>query len=597
MALGAMLKASAAQQALQGDGEVSFLAAARAAKARQEAAKMNKDTVAKIKKAIDVAKKLKKLDLADMGLTEIPPEVWELTDLKIMWLQGNNLTEIPSDISKLEQLNQIRLFDNQITSLPAELGLLSNLSVFWAQNNLITEIPEELGNCTLLSVLSLSENKITKLPFSLGQCTSLRELMIEHCPLEVPPQWVQDKGMRETIKYLRRLFVAQKDHILDLRGLGLTEIPEECLDIEDVEELKLSDNLLKSLPDEVGAWADTIEKITLSNNKLLRMPEILQNFVQLRELHAGGNEIMDLPIWISKLKDLKVIKVPSNKLRRLPLALAHLPRLEELDASGNPIVSPPQEVVDGGAPSVQAYLNKFIYAQKTKILNFNKLKLTELPSEIWHVPYITKLMLNENQIKQLPEDCYNLTALTHLELNSNGFKEFPNMLGDMTRLECLMMSGNKIDRIPESIADVIFLKTLHLDNNGIKDIPFDSLGGLTNLTELSLQKNKIKYIPDDFSKMSMLKRLNLDENVRLTAPPLLSSPPPSYPPSSVFLPLHLGTCNICRVAPLCASSTHTYTPHTRRKRSQMHTKVHTVHAGASYLSAPARCLTAPFLFR
>jgi hypothetical protein len=106
LALGAMLRASAAQQMLLGDEEVSFLAAARAAKAKQEAQKMNKDVQHKIRKAIDVARKLKKLDLSGLGLTEIPPQVWELNDLKVMWLQDNQLTEIPPEISKLEELNQ-----------------------------------------------------------------------------------------------------------------------------------------------------------------------------------------------------------------------------------------------------------------------------------------------------------------------------------------------------------------------------------------------------------------------------------------------------------------------------------------------------------
>ena len=60
MALGALLKASAAQQELQQGGDVSFMAAARAAKAKQDAQKLNKDTKRKIKVAIEQAKKLKK---------------------------------------------------------------------------------------------------------------------------------------------------------------------------------------------------------------------------------------------------------------------------------------------------------------------------------------------------------------------------------------------------------------------------------------------------------------------------------------------------------------------------------------------------------
>jgi Leucine-rich repeat (LRR) protein len=239
LALGAMLKASAAQQMLQGD-DISLLAAAKAVKARQEVQKLNKDTAKKIAAAIELARTLNKLDLGGFGLTEIPKEVFELPALKILWLNDNNLTEIPSDISKLENLNQVRLYNNQLTDLPPEIGKLTKLGVLWAQKNELTYLPEEIGDCTMLAVLSVENNQLTKLPISLGQCTMLRELLLEHNELEVPPDWVRAKGMQAQIKYMRRLYVAQKEHILDLRGLQLTEIPKECLEMEDIEDLRLS---------------------------------------------------------------------------------------------------------------------------------------------------------------------------------------------------------------------------------------------------------------------------------------------------------------------------------------------------------------------
>ena len=239
LALGAMLKASAAQQMLQGDG-ISLLAAAKAVKARQEAQKMNRDTARKIASAIELAKTLNKLDLGGLGLTEIPKEVFELSALKILWLNDNNLTEIPPDISKLENLNQVRLYNNQLTELPPEIGKLPKLGVLWAQKNELTYLPDEIGDCSMLAVLSVESNQLTKLPISLGQCTMLRELMLDHNELEVPPDWIRAKGMQAQIKYMRRLYIAQKDHILDLRGLQLTEIPQECLELEDIEDLRLS---------------------------------------------------------------------------------------------------------------------------------------------------------------------------------------------------------------------------------------------------------------------------------------------------------------------------------------------------------------------
>jgi len=43
--------------------------------------------------------------------------------------------------------------------------------------------------------------------------------------------------------------------ILDLRGLGISQIPEECLEMDGIEDLRLTENNLKSLPDEVRTVA------------------------------------------------------------------------------------------------------------------------------------------------------------------------------------------------------------------------------------------------------------------------------------------------------------------------------------------------------
>ena len=303
LALGALLKASAAQQELQEGGEVSFLGAARAAKAKQDAQKLNKDTKRKVKVAIDAAKKIKKLDLGGFGLTEIPPEVFELTDLKVLWLHDNNIAEVPDDISKLEELQQIRLYNNHVRELPSSISNLQKLSVLWIQNNEMEELPDELGECTLLSVLSVAENKLTRMPYSIGQCTLLRELLLDHNELEVPPDWVRAKGPQVTMKYIQRLWKAQKDKILDLRGLDLSEIPEECLELEDIEELRLSDNKLKTLPEEIVKWAPTLEKLTINHNKLLRLPDVVKSFVGLRQLQFADNEVMDIPNWVGQMKD------------------------------------------------------------------------------------------------------------------------------------------------------------------------------------------------------------------------------------------------------------------------------------------------------
>ena len=341
----------------------------------------------------------------------------------------------------------------------------------WAQENQLSELPEELGDCTQLSVLSISENNLSYLPYSLGQCTMLRELLIDNNDLEVPPDWIRAKGMQHTIKYLRKLFVAQREkvrvchlacvyrrsfatltswillyrfwtfvdwefrkyqrsvwrwmalRISDLQRTtsslcrmrcallrqantlhswnALIRSPSAiCLDHED--SMSAGVFLLRPVPLsrlgvafrlQVEKWKDSMEKLTMNNNKLLRFPEVVRQWSNLREIQLTGNEIMDIPSWIGELKDLTSLKIADNKIRRLPLALAQMPRLEEIDATGNPITSPPPEVVARGAAAIKEYLQKFIYAQKARILNFNELGIAEVPSEIWCAQLLTCQLL------------------------------------------------------------------------------------------------------------------------------------------------------------------------------------------------------------
>ena len=47
------------------------------------------------------------LDLSEMGLNEIPPDVFLRTELKVLRLFGNSLTSIPDEIENLKNIYDI----------------------------------------------------------------------------------------------------------------------------------------------------------------------------------------------------------------------------------------------------------------------------------------------------------------------------------------------------------------------------------------------------------------------------------------------------------------------------------------------------------
>ena len=103
--------------------------------------------------------------------TELPSDVWKLTNLTYLDLSRNQLTgSIPPEIGNLTNLTYLNLGFNQLTgSIPPEIGNLTNLTYLGLYLNQLTcSIPSEIGNLTNLSELFLYNNQLTgEIPESL----------------------------------------------------------------------------------------------------------------------------------------------------------------------------------------------------------------------------------------------------------------------------------------------------------------------------------------------------------------------------------------------------------------------------------------------
>jgi hypothetical protein len=193
------------------------------------------------------------LDLYGLNLTELPPEIGQLTNLEFLGLHYNSLTSLPPEIGQLTNLRVLYLWQNQLTSLPPEIGQLTQLEGLGVSNNQLTSLPPEIGLLSSLEWLNVDGNQLTSLPPEIGQLTNLRglrlvgnqirhlptqmsnlnnlncleaancHLNLEYNPLISPPPEVVEQGTVAVLDYLRNQawYHVQRLIIGTVSGVGL----------------------------------------------------------------------------------------------------------------------------------------------------------------------------------------------------------------------------------------------------------------------------------------------------------------------------------------------------------------------------------------
>jgi hypothetical protein len=122
------------------------------------------------------------LDLSYCLLTELPPELGQLSNLKVLGCYGNRLEALPSELGQLSNLKVLWCQGNLLEALPPDLGHLSNLKVLECGVNRLEALPSELGRLSNLEALLCHDNRLTTLPCELGQLSNLVELWCYNNP-------------------------------------------------------------------------------------------------------------------------------------------------------------------------------------------------------------------------------------------------------------------------------------------------------------------------------------------------------------------------------------------------------------------------------
>ncbi|MGR0481924.1 MAG: COR domain-containing protein [Candidatus Electronema sp. V4] len=108
------------------------------------------------------------LDIGLQDLTELPPELFELKQLTVLYLYYNHLSSLSPKIFQLKNLIGLDLSGNSLASLPPEIVQLKNLTTLGLNGNQLTSLPPEIAQLPKLEWLKLDDNPLTSPPYELA---------------------------------------------------------------------------------------------------------------------------------------------------------------------------------------------------------------------------------------------------------------------------------------------------------------------------------------------------------------------------------------------------------------------------------------------
>ncbi|XP_078620301.1 uncharacterized protein LOC144887164 [Branchiostoma floridae x Branchiostoma japonicum] len=294
------------------------------------------------------------IELSGKGLTSVPAEVFDATDIERLVLSENRLTSIPEEIGQLQKLRELELANNLLTQLPQAITTLPNLQhinvsgnkletlpdgisrlqlhELLIRNNRFKEIPDEVCSLLQLETFSVGDNPLKCLPDKISQLTGLRSMYMDRCQFdEFPRQVLQLEG-------LETLFMGSW-----ARKGKPSPVPEDIGRLKNLQVLDIQQSGFKSLPDSVG------------------------ELEQLTYLNITGNRFTSVPEQIMNLPNIEKLDMSDNNISSLPLTLSRLAKLGDMNISGNPLTCPPPDVCEKGTAAMMDFLRRKLKEKEDSI--------------------------------------------------------------------------------------------------------------------------------------------------------------------------------------------------------------------------------------
>ncbi len=195
----------------------------------------------------------------------------------------------------------------------------------------------------------------------------------------------------------------------------------------------------------------TFKALDFSKNKLT--PLDWQNIIKARQLEIlilDSCDIQTLPEQIGLLTNLKNISLSNNKISKLPNSFSKLKKLSNINLNFNEFYEFPEQIAS---------------ISNLEILFIGKNKLVSLPNSISNIRKLRMINVAYNELILLPESICNLVNLQVLNVSNNKLIQLPTKMGEMKKLKSLVLYNNYVIDLPSSLFKIENLKIMESKYN------------------------------------------------------------------------------------------------------------------------------------
>jgi Leucine-rich repeat (LRR) protein len=223
-----------------------------------------------------------------------PKSVYELNYGKESFKTYTQLDSAIRDKSKVRKLN---LSNVEMPQVPKQISQMKQLLALNLSENKIKKIPSNFRNLQQLKELDLSLNQINTLPRGFYKLKYLETLLLQQNQLTNLTQFFA-QGY-----YLKRIDVSH-NLLQELNGLN---------QLKNLQFANFSSNKISEIPGEINQLKKLVI-LDLSNNQLLYLPKGLIGLIKLEELNLENNQLGSMPPNLQRLRKLKVLNLAGNPL-------------------------------------------------------------------------------------------------------------------------------------------------------------------------------------------------------------------------------------------------------------------------------------------